>query len=182
MSDPVNQPSQRPAPDALTPTPPFKKEGLLPRTPDAVAAHYRKQFQPKLQADYAAERQAAEDRQQYVGPPCIDVLDISLCFDGTNNHEPSDKRGSPPSTSNVARLYHASLGPENNAANNAMSDEGFYRYYVQGVGTEFKEIGEFEPDESGLKTAVGGENRINWGLTRLLDAVGRACGRVADGP
>ncbi|MEB0009989.1 hypothetical protein QN412_24970, partial [Pseudomonas sp. RTB3] len=53
---------------------------------------------------------------------------------------------------------------------------GFYRYYMQGVGTEFKEIGEFEPRDLGLIGAVGGENRINWGITRLLDAVGRACG------
>ncbi len=48
---------------------------------------------------------------------------------------------------------------------------------MQGVGTEFKEIEEFTPQGSGLTMAVGGENRINWGITRLLDAIGQTCGK-----
>lgn len=78
----------------------------------------------------------------------------------------------PPTTTNVARLYHAALDPKNGAPHEA----GCYRYYMPGVGTEFKEIGEFTPQKRGLTMAEGGENRINWGLTRLLDAVGIACG------
>jgi len=175
MSSLLSSGSQRPAPSPLSPTPRFKKEGLLPRTPDDVARHYRRQFQPKLQYDYAAELAADAAGRAYPGSPCIDVLNITLCFDGTNNHEPSDKRANPPTTSNVARLFHASLGGEDGDSKNPENDEGFYRYYIQGVGTEFKEIGEFEPQQLGLIGALGGENRINWGLTRLLDALGRAC-------
>src|SRR5690606_27747814 len=103
-------------------------------------------------------------------PPCVKALTISLFFDGTNNHEPSDKLGRPPTTTNIARLFRASLGSEANAME---QKEGYYRYYMQGVGTEFKEIEEFTPQGSGLTMAVGGENRINWGITRLLDAVGQ---------
>lgn len=91
-------------------------------------------------------------------------------------HEPSDKKADPATTSNVARLYHASLGSDEGASLSRVNREGFYAYYIQGVGTEFKEIGEYEPTGAGLKYATGGENRINWGLTRLLDAVGRTCG------
>jgi hypothetical protein len=176
MSTTLNSDSQRPTRASLTPTPRFKKEGLLPRTPEDVARHRRKLREPQIQADYAAEREAAAARRSYSGTPCMGVLNITLCFDGTNNHEPSDKLGNPPSTSNVARLFHASLGGNSSRTRNQENKEGFYRYYIQGVGTEFKEIGEFEPDSGGLKTAAGGENRINWGLTRLLDAVGRTCG------
>ncbi|MCY1354725.1 hypothetical protein D9M69_411160 [compost metagenome] len=101
---------------------------------------------------------------------------MTLCFDGTNNHEPSDKLARPPTTTNVARLYHASIGPGNGEANTAASDAGFFRYYLPGVGTEFKEIGEVEPSAAGLKYATGGENRINWALTRLLDVLLRELG------
>jgi len=172
----LNSGSQRSAPAPLTPTPPFPKEGLLPRTSEDVALNYRTQFRPQLLFEYAAERAAEAAGETYAGPPCAIVLNITLCFDGTNNHEPSDKLGQPPSTSNVARLYHASIGADSGTEQSWANTNGFYAYYMQGVGTEFKEIGEFEPRDLGLIGAVGGENRINWGITRLLDAVGRACG------
>ena len=73
----------------------------------------------------------------------------------------------------MARLFHASLGSNQDKA---VESEGFYAHYIQGVGTEFKEIGEFEPQSSGLSMATGGENRVNWGLTRLIDVLRRACG------
>ncbi|WP_249275693.1 phospholipase effector Tle1 domain-containing protein, partial [Pseudomonas lundensis] len=99
----------------------------------------------------------------------------SLCFDGTNNHEPSDSEAKPSTTTNVARLYHASLGRNENEV---VRREGFYAYYMQGVGTEFKEIREFEPNSDGLTKAVGGENRINWGITRVIDALKMASGKT----
>ncbi|MGS0739630.1 T6SS phospholipase effector Tle1-like catalytic domain-containing protein [Pseudomonas sp. GG8] len=176
MSITLNSGSQRPAPAPLTPTQPFPTEGLLPRTSEDVALNYRTQYRPKLLAAYAAKRAAKAAGETYSGAPCINVLNITLCFDGTNNHEPSDKLGQPPSTSNVARLYHASVGADQGTEQTRANTSGFYAYYMQGVGTEFKEIGEFEPRDLGLIGAVGGENRINWGITRLLDAVGRACG------
>ncbi|OLU28734.1 Rhs element Vgr protein [Pseudomonas sp. PA15(2017)] len=94
--------------------------------------------------------------------PCCKTLHISLCFDGTNNHEPSDSIADPRCTSNVARLLHASI---------EKIDDGFFRYYSPGVGTVFEEIKEYVPDSNGLIGARGGEDRINWGLTRLVDAL-----------
>ncbi|WP_426143732.1 T6SS phospholipase effector Tle1-like catalytic domain-containing protein [Pseudomonas sp. DWP3-1-2] len=176
MSEALIPKQNRPAPQSLSRTPAFEATGVLPRTSEAVAQHVRVQQLPLRDAEYAAELQAEAEHRAYPGPPCMKMLNITLCFDGTNNHEPSDKKGMPPTTSNVARLYHASIGPENGEGQNSASKEGFFRYYIQGVGTEFKEIGEYEPSGAGLKYATGGENRINWGLTRLLDAVGRTCG------
>jgi hypothetical protein len=74
----------------LTPTPSFPKEGRLPRTSEDVARNYRTLFKPKLLAAYAAEEAAHAAREPYNGPPCMQALNITLCFDGTNNHEPSD--------------------------------------------------------------------------------------------
>ena len=94
--------------------------------------------------------------------PCCKALHISLCFDGTNNHEPSDSIADPRCTSNVARLLQASI---------EKIDNGFFRYYSPGVGTVFEDIKEYVPDSNGLIGARGGEDRINWGLTRLIDAL-----------
>ena len=176
MSSFMNSNSQRPDPSPLTPTPRFKKEGLLPLNSEDVGYNFRQQYQPKLKYSYAVERATRARGLSYLTSSCMDVLNITLCFDGTNNHEPSDKLNQPPSTTNVARLFHASLGGDDNGAKNRDNQEGFYRYYIQGVGTEFKEIGEFEPRTLGLMLAAGGENRIDWAFTRLLDTLGRACG------
>ncbi|AGI23075.1 hypothetical protein H681_05975 [Pseudomonas sp. ATCC 13867] len=103
-------------------------------------------------------------------PPCAKVLHVSLFFDGTNNHEPSDSVANPKTTTNVARLYHASIGNDKD-----LTEQGYFAYYMAGVGTVFPEIEEFEPSDAGLKYATGGENRINWGLTRLIDTLRRTC-------
>lgn len=164
----------RPQPLAVTPF--FAKEGMLPRTPKDVAYNHVEQQKTLTEAAniYRAACRAADI--PYSGPPCMDVLHVTLCFDGTNNHEPTDKRNHPPTTSNVARLYHASLGGGTGPGQSRANEAGFYAYYMQGVGTEFPEVGEFEPDAMGLVAARGGENRINWGLTRLIDALRRHCG------
>jgi len=152
----------------------FDAKGMLPKGPWEVAFNNRQQASVEHQIEETLMREAWKANREFEGRPCMRVLHITLCFDGTNNHEPSDKLGRPPTTSNVARLYHATLG-STDAHADQLKAEGFYAYYIQGVGTEFKEIGEFAPDPGGLKTAVGGENRINWGITRLLDALQQAC-------
>jgi len=171
---------------------------LLPKTPAEVASNLRKQREVAQQAWCDARSDAAKSGAASPSPPCVKALNISLFFDGTNNHEPSDAIVRPPTTTNVARLYHATVGIQTTGTSaTATADagtkstdgikdpnkEGYYAYYMQGVGTEFKEIGEYVPESSGLTMASGGENRINWGITRLLDALGRACdqGRLDDG-
>ena len=171
MSEAMTPPVQKPAAAFLSPTPDFKMGGLLPQTPGDVLRNYRTQqvaFHPYEQQAMDADRAAG---RVYAGAPCMKIVTVTLCFDGTNNHEPSDSLALPSTTTNVARLFHASLG---GSGSESEEREGFYRYYMQGVGTEFKEIGEFKPDSQGLTMSTGGENRINWGLTRLIDALKRA--------
>ncbi|WP_244590074.1 DUF2235 domain-containing protein [Xenorhabdus szentirmaii] len=72
----------------------------------------------------------------------------------------------PPHPSNIARLYHA-CSPQNERAN----DRGFHSYYIPGVGTPFPEINTMDYYSSGLTFAVGGEDRINWGLIQICDAL-----------
>jgi hypothetical protein len=173
MPDAIIPPLKKPDPEFLSLTPDFKTGGLLPQTPGDVLRNYREQlkaFHPFEQQAMDAERAAG---RVYAGAPCMKMVTITLCFDGTNNHEPTDSLALPLTTTNVARLYHASLG---RSEHETTEREGFYAYYMQGVGTEFKEIGEFKPDGAGLMASVGGENRINWGLTRLIDALKRASG------
>ena len=171
MSETINPQSQKPAPEFLCLTPDLTLGGLLPQTPGDVLRNYREQqkaFYPFEQQAMDADRAAG---RAYIGAPCMKIVTVTLCFDGTNNHEPSDSLAFPSTTTNVARLYHASVGSSDNES---AEREGFYAYYMQGVGTEFKEIGEFKPDSQGLMTSAGGENRINWGITRLIDALKRA--------
>lgn len=139
----------------------FPTEGRLPRDMKSVRANYRKQLSEEL--CYRQAQNAANG-----GPgayTCAHSLHISLFFDGTNNNEPYDMRtegGRTPNPTNIARLYHASL--ENLGS-------GYFRYYIPGVGTAFPEIGEIDFGSRGLITANRGEDRINWGLLRIADAL-----------
>ncbi|WLS78366.1 DUF2235 domain-containing protein [Erwinia pyri] len=94
---------------------------------------------------------------------CSKCLHISLFFDGTGNNEANDtKTARPPHPTNIARLYHATTQDR---------ERGYYNYYMPGVGTPFPKIGEPDYDSMGLAHALGGENRINWALLRLVDAL-----------
>jgi len=143
---------------------PFERTGL-PIDSSEVARNIRSQNRDEKKA-WGKTVDAAAKQGDEAPEPCCKTLHISLCFDGTNNHEPSDSIADPICTSNVARLFHASLGqvPE------AMV-QGFFAYYSPGVGTVFEEIKEYLPSQAGLIGASGGEDRINWGLTRLIAAL-----------
>ena len=172
MSETLMLNAGKPKPQFTSAAPDFKMGGLLPATRSDVLRNYRVQKSAYNEFEQQAMDEARAAGQPYV-TPCMRILSITLCFDGTNNHEPSDSIARPSTTTNVARLFHASLG---GSGKKAEENEGFYRYYMPGVGTEFKEIGEFEPSTLGLMMSIGGENRVNWGLTRLIDALKRACG------
>lgn len=155
------------ADSALIPQP-FPVDGYLPRSPAELAANIRQQERDELRAWSAACSAAAARGEADPGKPCAKALHLSLCFDGTNNHEPSDSTAVPLCTSNVARLFHASLG---RTEHQQAVDKGFFRYYSPGVGTVFPDIKEYTPSQLGLIGAKGGEDRINWMLTRLIDAL-----------
>lgn len=167
---------QRPPPQPVKIAPYFTGTGL-PQSPKDTAANLRLQQRDERRARSQAALAAAG---KYEAPPtelCQTALHLSLFFDGTNNNEPADKRFEPRCTSNVARLYHATIDHSKMASVTDGSDSAapdmpaYFSYYCPGVGTVFPEIGEHFPDADGLKFAAGGENRINWGLTRLLDAL-----------
>ncbi|MES2245733.1 MAG: DUF2235 domain-containing protein [Pseudomonadota bacterium] len=99
---------------------------------------------------------------------CTGNLFVGIFFDGTGNNEDedykkvvSDRRKQ--KHSNVVRLYHA-------YSDQPQGSNGYYRYYMPGVGTEFKEIGD-KGGTQGSAMAAGGEARIIWGLTRIFNAV-----------
>ena len=170
---------QRPPPEPVKTAPYFAGTGL-PQFPEDTAANLRLQQRDERRARSQAALAAA---RKYEAPPtelCQTALHLSLFFDGTNNNEPADKRFEPRCTSNVARLYHATIDHSKIVSAADGSDSAtpdtptYFSYYCPGVGTVFPEIGEHYPDADGLKFAAGGENRINWGLTRLLDALKRA--------
>lgn len=150
----------KPQPASVLIARPFERTGL-PIDSAEVATNIRSQNRDEKKAWSKAVNAAAKQGDE-VPEPCCKTLHISLCFDGTNNHEPSDSIADPICTSNVARLYHASL---------EKTEKGFFRYYSPGVGTVFEEIKEYLPSQAGLIGARGGEDRINWGLTRLIAAL-----------
>lgn len=109
-------------------------------------------------------------RRQFVAmkaTPCCKSLHMSLFFDGTNNNDKHDSEmANPPHPSNIAKLYHASAPNDKKAM-----QEGFYAYYIPGVGTPFPEINTFDYYSNGLSFAEGGEGRISWGLLQLCNTL-----------
>ncbi len=89
-------------PASTSPAPRFTRTGL-PLNSGEVAANIHQQKRDEKAAWSRATTQAATQGDA-VPEPCCKNLHISLCFDGTNNHEPSDK-GEPLCPRNVARLF-----------------------------------------------------------------------------
>ncbi|MXP51988.1 DUF2235 domain-containing protein [Pantoea sp. Seng] len=138
----------------------FPDGGHLHLSETQVNANYKKQIREEI--DYRAS--LAEETGKKGIVPCCRSLHISLFFDGTGNNEENDTRIAKPShPTNIAKLYHATY-------ENADSD-GYFRYYIPGVGTPFPKIGEIDYSNDGLAFAAGGEDRINWALLRLVDAL-----------
>ncbi|MFO6372237.1 T6SS phospholipase effector Tle1-like catalytic domain-containing protein, partial [Pseudomonas aeruginosa] len=114
----------------------------------------------------AQEQKRLSEGDVVGGAPCCKAIHITLGFDGTNNNDKADGSSVSPSCSNVARLIHASIG-----SGDDINSRGIFKYYCPGVGTVFPDIKEFTPSNMGLIGAEGGENRINWGLVQLVDAL-----------
>lgn len=148
--------------------PMFPDSGRLPLSESQVNANYKKQI--REESDYRAS--LAEETGKKGIVPCCRSLHISLFFDGTGNNEENDTRIAKPShPTNIAKLYHATY-------QNADGD-GYFRYYIPGVGTPFPKIGEMDYSNDGLAFAAGGEDRINWALLRLVDALTYAINKGA---
>lgn len=87
--------------------------------------------------------------------------------------DPDEVKGPPPipdvsippalrSHSNVARLY---------LAYSQETEAGYHRFYIQGVGTPFQEIGEPTESQEGKAFAKGGLPRIVWGILQVMNTL-----------
>ncbi|GLK89278.1 hypothetical protein GCM10017655_23400 [Pseudomonas turukhanskensis] len=132
-----------------------------------------------MERDYHGALSVAAGR--VVTPPCCNTLHISLFFDGTGNNLFDDLyRSQIPHPTNIARLFRATVGT--GYAGGAASAEGltdppgtgmgqYFKYYMPGVGTPFPEVGDLDYSDMGLAFAYYGEERINWGLLMIIDAL-----------
>jgi hypothetical protein len=117
-------------------------------------------------------------------PACTGQVNVGIFFDGTGNNRDEDylgiaaseqikamRSGTAPLApasfpdglrkhTNIVRLFHAHRDEPK---------AGFFRYYIPGVGTPFAEIGD-EGGTRGSAMGAGGEERILWAFTRLLNA------------
>ncbi|WP_321817021.1 MULTISPECIES: DUF2235 domain-containing protein [unclassified Paraburkholderia] len=96
---------------------------------------------------------------------CPKTLHISIFFDGTNNNDATDNHwrdANGQSQTNIARLFDAAAD---------VNGFGMYRFYINGVGTPFPQIGEDEYSTMGKGFAAGFSMRVAWGYTRVLNAI-----------
>ncbi|EUB73062.1 Protein of unknown function DUF2235 [Pseudomonas sp. GM41(2012)] len=155
-----------PKPASAFAAPNFPLARRLPREPGQLTKNIK--LQKRDEATFGNQQRKLLQSKGNIqsGPPCSKSLHITIAFDGTNNNDQADGSSTPSSRSNIARMFHASIGGISSA-----QEQGYFRYYSPGVGTVFPDILEYTPSDGGLMFASGGENRINWGLTRLLDAL-----------
>ncbi|NWA05002.1 T6SS phospholipase effector Tle1-like catalytic domain-containing protein [Pseudomonas gingeri] len=165
--------------------PQFPVQGRLPSRPAQVQQNIQRQCQ--LERDYHNALAVAAGRRGM--PPCCKTLHISLCFDGTGNNLNHDFYLSDPRhPTNIARMFRASIG-DGYAGGTAHSEKAqwltdapgtgngqYFKYYMPGVGTPFPEVGDLNYSTFGLALASYGEERINWGLLMIIDALRRTLG------
>jgi len=163
--------------------PQFPEQGRLPSRAEHVQQNMRRQGQ--MERDHHNALSLAAGRR--VVAPCCKTLHITLCFDGTGNNLNNDLyESSVPHPTNVARMFRASIGAgyvggtsHTDKAQGLTDSEGtgngqYYKYYMPGVGTPFPEVGDLDYGTYGLAFAGYGEERINWGLMMIIDALRRA--------
>ena len=99
-------------------------------------------------------------KADFSGMDCVQEIHVGVFFDGTNNNMERDK---PHSHSNIVSLYDAHIKDQ----------ETHFAYYLPGVGTPFREVGEMTESSTGKSFASGGEARIHWAMLQVYNAVHR---------
>ncbi|SNY79302.1 DUF2235 domain-containing protein [Enterobacter sp. CC120223-11] len=160
--------------------PEFPAQGRLPSQAALVGKNCKQQ--ESLERTYRNELCQADNK--LVDMPCCKTLHISLFFDGTGNNLNNDfYLSNPKHPTNIARLFRATIGNGtvggvSSSAGLIDSDSGlkgsYYKYYIPGVGTPFPEINDLDYSTTGLAFAKMGEDRINWALLRIIDALKRS--------
>ena len=167
--------------------PPFPVQGRLPGRVEHVQQNILRQCDQE-RGFHDALCLAAGYR---VPPPCCKTLHISLFFDGTGNNLNNDLyQSSTPHPTNIARMFRATIGDgyAGGTAHLGSKAQGltdgpgtgngqYFKYYMPGVGTPFPEVGDLDYSTGGLAFGSRGEERINWGLLMIIDALRRALGQ-----
>ncbi|KJZ42945.1 DUF2235 domain-containing protein [Pseudomonas fluorescens] len=167
--------------------PQFPLQGRLPTR--AAQVHQNLHRQNSQERDYHDALCIAAGRR--VLPPCCKTVHISLFFDGTGNNLNNDLYlSNPKHPTNVARLFRASIGDghaggttHGSSTARGLTDAPgtgngqYFKYYMPGVGTPFAEVGDLDYNLFGLAGASYGEERINWALMMILDALRRTLGQ-----
>ena len=163
--------------------PQFPLQGRLPNRAAQVQQNIQRQC--NQEHDYHDALCVAAGRR--VVPPCCKTLHISLFFDGTGNNLNNDLYlSNPRHPTNIARLFRASIGDghaggtvHGTSTARGLTDAvgtgngQYFKYYMPGVGTPFTEVGDLDYTLAGLAAAYYGEERINWGLMMIIDALRR---------
>lgn len=92
---------------------------------------------------------------------------ITFFFDGTGNNLEADFGTR--EHSNVARLFRAH--PESEPA------QSIFGYYVPGIGTRFKDIGDPGGETRELAFGAKGQKRLDWAMSRLEECIVQGKGR-----
>ncbi|WP_147450415.1 T6SS phospholipase effector Tle1-like catalytic domain-containing protein [Corallococcus carmarthensis] len=104
---------------------------------------------------------------QSVPAPAPQAIKVSFFFDGTGNNLDADLGTE--EHSNVARLFRAHA--------ETSSVTGVFSYYLPGIGTRFKDIG----DPGGEKLSLGfgdrGSDRLDWAMKKLEEVLDLSKGR-----
>ncbi|MHC8315226.1 DUF2235 domain-containing protein [Pseudomonas sp. LB3P31] len=166
--------------------PQFPIQGRLPSRPAQIYQNHR--LQRSQESDYHDALSVAAGRR--VMAPCCKTVHVSLFFDGTGNNLNNDLYLSDPKhPTNIARLFRASIGAgvggtaHASSSARGLTDEAgtgngqFFKYYMPGVGTPFTEVGDLDYGTLGLAFATYGEERINWALMMIIDALRRTLGQ-----
>ena len=115
----------------------------------------------------AAGRQA-QDRQPAAS--CQQCLTLNFFFDGTGNNLDADVGTM--QHSNVARLFLSAIDDDESA--------GLLSFYVYGIGTYFREIGDAGHTKRGLGMGHMGQARLDWAFRKFDEAVSRAEARAGN--
>lgn len=106
-------------------------------------------------------------RQESVGSVPGGVR-VAFFFDGTGNNLDADIGNK--EHSNVARLYRAHQ--QENAT------LGIFRYYIPGIATRFKDIGDPGGETRANAFGARGDDRLKWAMSRLEERLNESKGRA----
>ena len=90
---------------------------------------------------------------------CERILNVGLFFDGTDNNHSFHPQEFNTNISKLSAAYIDKPG------------DGYFSYYVSGIGTPFTEINKTEAEIGGGVVGIGGEARVVYGLLQVVNSM-----------